>query len=360
LSLPVLRNPVVVTQSADDFDRETTQGPARVPRVSIGMPVYNGMRFMERAVRSISEQTYRDFELIIVDNASADGSFEYACGLTSDPRVRLSRNTCNIGAVKNFMKVLELARGEYFMWAPIDDVWAPQFVERMVIELDQHPAAAVAMSAAQRIAEDGTRKGTVRFLDRKSPQRMSPVRLACGIGSVRKYNYFINGLFRRSVLLKVAPYFLEGSAPERVMLTHLALHSEFRYVDETLYFRTEHRLKHEARYPDEPYARNVARGFIGDLELLNALSSSLCRSQVVPRRRKLYAPIVVARFAWTRFSYRFVGEVGRPISHFFERPARRFARRWQRFRARTNKWWNRQWRGFRRKIVRAVHLGLRH
>ena len=61
-------------------------GTERPPRVSIGMPVFNGMRYIERAVSSLLAQSFGDFELIILDNASTDGTLEFARALTKDPR----------------------------------------------------------------------------------------------------------------------------------------------------------------------------------------------------------------------------------------------------------------------------------
>lgn len=115
------------------------------------MPVFNCIRYVARSAQSLLNQTFEDFELLIVDNASTDGTFEFVRSLNADPRVRVVRNERNIGAIPNFIKVLSLARGEYFMWAPGDDFWEPKFVALLVKELDQHPNAGVAMSATRRI-----------------------------------------------------------------------------------------------------------------------------------------------------------------------------------------------------------------
>jgi glycosyltransferase involved in cell wall biosynthesis len=280
-----------------------TERPAP-PRVSIGMPVFNGMRYIERAVNSLLAQSFGDFELIILDNASTDGTHEFARALTKDPRVQMQHNNRNIGAIGNFIKVLGLARGEYFMWAPVDDVWEPEFVARLVAELDRHPAVGVAMSATRRVRGSGDTKDIVRFLKSQDPGRMGPLRLALELGSSRKCNFFINGLFRRRLLQRAAKHFPEGGAPERILLAQLALHSRFQYVDEVLYQRQLHETLHEHRYPDEAYSRVVAMGFRGDLHFLRSLTVSLCSSRVVPLRRKLYIPLVVARFAATRLSGR--------------------------------------------------------
>jgi glycosyltransferase involved in cell wall biosynthesis len=100
------------------------------PKVSIGMPVYNGEPFILKALDSILAQTFTDFELIISDNASTDGTEkicrEYA---DRDARIRYVRLHENIGAIANFQFVLEEAVGEYFMWAAADDIRSESFLE---------------------------------------------------------------------------------------------------------------------------------------------------------------------------------------------------------------------------------------
>ena len=95
-----------------------TQGSSAGPRVSIGLPVRNGARFLREAVDSLLSQTYSDFELIICDNDSDDGTDEIALGYArADHRVRYYRNEQNIGAARNFNNTFALARGQYFKWA---------------------------------------------------------------------------------------------------------------------------------------------------------------------------------------------------------------------------------------------------
>src|ERR1700737_2789384 len=98
------------------------RGLMHVPRVSIGLPVYNGERYLRFAIDSLLEQDYINFELIISDNASTDATQaicqEFA---DKDPRVRYYRNQTNLGASGNYDRVFELARGDLFKWAAHDD-----------------------------------------------------------------------------------------------------------------------------------------------------------------------------------------------------------------------------------------------
>src|SRR2546426_6424374 len=113
----------------------------RTLRVSIGLPVFNCDPLLRQAVDSLLTQTYSDFELVISDNASTDGTEaicrEYAA---KDHRVRYYRGERNRGAVWNWNRVFELSGGEYFKWAAHDDLCAPDYVERCVEVLDRDPS----------------------------------------------------------------------------------------------------------------------------------------------------------------------------------------------------------------------------
>jgi len=105
----------------------------QVPKVSVGMPVYNGENFIREALDSLLAQTFTDFELIISDNASTDRTEaicrEYAA---KDVRIRYERQGENRGAIANFKFVLDEAQGEYFMWAAADDKWDKEWIEKLL------------------------------------------------------------------------------------------------------------------------------------------------------------------------------------------------------------------------------------
>ncbi|NLD77706.1 MAG: glycosyltransferase family 2 protein [Acidimicrobiales bacterium] len=104
---------------------------SRVPEVSIGLPVYNGERFLARAIDALLAQEFTDFELIVADNASTDSTLEIADRYAAlDPRVSVHRSAENRGAAWNFNRTLDLARGRFFKWAAYDDLCAPGFVAR--------------------------------------------------------------------------------------------------------------------------------------------------------------------------------------------------------------------------------------
>lgn len=124
-------------------------------KVSIGMPVYNDKEFLSKALNSILSQTFSDFELIISDDGSTDGSEDICKKYAQvDNRIIYIRQEKNLGISKNMEFVLSKAKGEYFMWAANDDLWAEDFIEKLLNKLKLNPKAIVAFSPYTLIDED--------------------------------------------------------------------------------------------------------------------------------------------------------------------------------------------------------------
>lgn len=110
------------------------------PKVTIGLPVYNGENYLSEAIESILNQTFPDFELIISDNASSDRTEEICRHYKKkDNRIRYYRAKTNLGAALNYNRTFELARGEYFKWSAHDDVLEPEYLQKCVEILDSEP-----------------------------------------------------------------------------------------------------------------------------------------------------------------------------------------------------------------------------
>ncbi|MEE3715450.1 FkbM family methyltransferase [Tumidithrix elongata RA019] len=124
----------------------------QLPLVSIGLPVYNGEKFVRQSLDSLVTQSYPCFELIISDNASTDLTQEICLEYAAKyPQIKYFRNLNNLGATYNFNHVLELSTGEYFMWASCDDLWEPSYVSTMVDLLHTTPKAVLAFSTLDSI-----------------------------------------------------------------------------------------------------------------------------------------------------------------------------------------------------------------
>ncbi len=110
------------------------------PRVTIGVPVYNGAATIARALDSVLNQSFGDFELIISDNGSTDHTAEICEAYKAkDLRVRYIRQPCNLGPAANFRFLVDAAQAPYFLWAACDDIRSPDFIEENVRFLDAHP-----------------------------------------------------------------------------------------------------------------------------------------------------------------------------------------------------------------------------
>ncbi|MBV9835766.1 MAG: glycosyltransferase family 2 protein [Alphaproteobacteria bacterium] len=111
-----------------------------VPAVGIGMPVYNAEEYLSATIGAILAQDFRDFELIISDNASTDRSAEICESFArQDSRVRFVRQPSNRGATVNFRFVLDQSRAPFFMWAAADDVRSRDFLTQTVAVLQSRP-----------------------------------------------------------------------------------------------------------------------------------------------------------------------------------------------------------------------------
>jgi len=121
--------------------------PISIPQVSIGMPVYNGEFSIRQALDSLLSQSFRDFELIISDNASTDGTEEICRKYAAqDVRIRYLRQNKNLGPLLNFMIVLNEAVGEYFMWSAADDRRTQRFLDANVCALQSFPSISASTS----------------------------------------------------------------------------------------------------------------------------------------------------------------------------------------------------------------------
>jgi len=232
--------------------------PGRVtvdrPTVSIGIPVYNGGPFFEACLEAVAAQTLTDFEVVISDNASTDGTPDVARSFVDrDPRFRYVRFERNRGAAANWNRVVELATGRYFRWLAADDLIAPTYLERCVAVLDTEPDVVLVTPQVRLIDLDGKPlqriPGTNRFVAPHGETKTAPRAPTTGLASrsaLRRFRSVVlyvtdSGLAAydmslmrldalRSTIL-VEPYV--GS--EKVKLAQLSLIGRFALVPEPLY-----------------------------------------------------------------------------------------------------------------------------
>lgn len=208
------------------------------PRLSIGLPVYNGARYMGECIRSILEQSFWDFELIICDNASTDDTAAIArCFADGDGRVRYLRNGSNLGAARNFNLTFESARARYFKWACADDVLADGFLEDAMREFEHHPEMVLCYGMIALI--DAAGNCISRYeqgLDLRSESVVDRYRRA------REHSGYLNvlqGIMRSDALGRSA---LMGGFPgsDEILMVELSLHGTFREMSRPMLYRRMH------------------------------------------------------------------------------------------------------------------------
>ncbi|MGF1480883.1 MAG: glycosyltransferase family 2 protein [Cyanophyceae cyanobacterium] len=220
------------------------------PHVSIGLPVYNGERFLEEAIESILVQTYQDFELVISDNSSTDKTPAICQAYAAkDERIRYHQNSHNLGAAKNQNRVVELSRGKYFKWAHHDDLCAPVLLEKCVEILDNYPAVVLCYPKTMILNEKGEQleeyNDNFNLRSHKPHQRFKHYHQLVRHGN--KCNP-LHGLIRTDKLKSTS---LIGSYPssDLVLLGQLVLQGEFFEVPEYLFFKREHPNTSVKAYP---------------------------------------------------------------------------------------------------------------
>ena len=211
---------------------------AVAPRVSIGLPVFNGERFIEAAIRSVLESTFHDWELIISDNASSDRTEAIARSFAeADPRIRYERNATNIGALPNFNRLIDRSRGEYFKWLAYDDLCGPELLARCVEVLDEDPTTVLCNGRFREIDGHGDWiRDQLYTIDMTSsqPHRRLGELMRTDAGHPILYGLIRTEVLRRTHLL--APY--HGS--DRALLAELALFGRIREIPEILWSSREH------------------------------------------------------------------------------------------------------------------------
>ena len=212
------------------------------PLVSIGMPVYNGEDYLPLGLDSLLKQDYENFELIISDNASTDNTQEICLEYVArDKRIRYERNYKNIGAAKNFARVLEEASGHYFMWAAHDDLWDKTYISKCVSKLEENSSALMVCSDLVFINKEGN-----ILYDGKNRETLG-MDVAERIHKIiEKTNWYeVYGLFRFSALkdtLKQINFVatLEKFGGDVILLMELSLRGEFAKVNEPLFYYRSH------------------------------------------------------------------------------------------------------------------------
>ena len=234
-------------------ERTPVRSP-QAPRVSVGMPVYNGEEFLGSALESILEQTFTDLELVISDNASTD-STEAMCRkyASADPRVKYWRNTENVGATENYNAVFRYARGAYFKWASSNDLCHPAFIEESVAVLERRPDVVLVYPRTQLIY-DATKPPEDYDDVRNLLQDSACARFKTLLDRIR-LNNMMNGVIRSAVLGRT-PLLKNFFSSDISLMAEVALFGKFVELPEVMFYRRMDAKSATAKKSDEEVLRH--------------------------------------------------------------------------------------------------------
>ncbi len=282
-------------------------------KVAIGMPVWNGEKFVSEAIESILGQTYGDLELVISDNASTDATAEICRSYANrDTRIRFIRQERNIGAAPNHHEVFRRSSGGYFKWACHDDFLDPEFIEACVRVLDADQTVTVCCPTTVLINEDGSLlhyspqdDGMVDNYGNVWPvaantQLTSPdpaTRFATVLCNV-DWCFEIYGLIRRSALERVSvmPSYYGG---DKVLLAELSLLGRYHLLGAPSLYRRCHPNQSSAPQTNRYRAIWISgrRGHLvpPQLKLTVAYSRAVVWARLTPAQRVRCFSAIVRR-----------------------------------------------------------------
>lgn len=242
------------------------------PRVFIGMPVFNGARFLARAIDSLLAQTFADFTLLISDNSSTDDTQQICKHYVSiDSRVRYVLQPTNIGAPRNWNFVAEQAHGDYFKWATANDECAPAMVELCVQALDNDNTAVLCQGRTCLVDEESGRRheyaGDLALLDSRPSKRLRTLFLQLGLNNGQ------SGLLRLSALRQTG-FERQYRGGDYALMAELALRGRFIVLPQVLLYRRMGPTTFSRFIPDDQlgvyYGNRASRSYFGERRHLHA------------------------------------------------------------------------------------------
>lgn len=208
------------------------------PRVSVGVPLYNGEKYVAATIESLLNQTFSDFELILSDNASTDSSGAICATYAArDSRVKYHPSPTNLGACANFHRCFHLSSGEYFRWNPADDLVSPNLLERAVDILDHDPSVFVAYGRTKLIDGQGAVirdfDENLHLMDERPSDRWKKAVRNIRMGNIQ-YGLSRAEPLRRTGLLR---NYGGGDIP---LICEMSLYGKFFEISDAFFYRRMH------------------------------------------------------------------------------------------------------------------------
>ncbi|RWM99603.1 MAG: glycosyltransferase family 2 protein [Mesorhizobium sp.] len=280
---------------------------SKSPKVSLGLPVYNGENFLSDAIQSILDQDFGDFELVITDNASTDRTADICLQFAQrDRRIRYVRNVRNLGAGANFNRAFQLSTGEYFKWCAHDDILSSSFLTECVRALDANARHVIAYPRLLGIDETGQ---LTSYVERVRPDMggSSSASRFRQVVAAHGWDAAMFGLWRRDSLLKTTlhkPYYGSDCA----LLAEMAILGPFVHSPNAILYSRDHparsvRLPNSERLAWQNPDGSTANAFELSRRVKHLVAIAYRHRRTAPLGRTLFHllawildPVLVARF----------------------------------------------------------------
>ena len=288
--------------------------------VSVGVPVYNGEKYLAETLDSLLAQSLQEFEIVISDNASTDRTPEICRSYQAkDHRIRYSRNERNIGAALNFNRLVELSRAPLFHSGACDDLYAPLFLERCVDALDRDRGLVLSYPRTTMIDEKGQPllfdRNQNCYIDNYGAFLMKPVppHIAGADSPETRFREVLwqmgwavplSGVIRKEPLLRTSLYRNYYGA-DKVLLAELALQGRFHQVREELFAKRIHEgdTYHKTTRERAAHESSEARGIPPQALMLRDYTKMTCAADISARQR-LHCMVTILGLAQRREAWR--------------------------------------------------------
>ena len=264
------------------------------PKVSLGIPVYNGERYLEEALESLLAQSFEDLEIVISDNASTDATEEICRTFArNDDRIRYWRSDRNRGVLHNFNEVFRRSQGQYFKWAASDDVCGRDYLLHAVQKLDEDPSVVLVWAKTVGIDEQGARvRLPYEVSDLNSPSSVySPdpvVRLSRLLRNIWWVDGPFYGVIRADALARTRWLHPPHPSGDEILLAELSLNGRFYEIPEELFFTRVHSGKTSRRHS----TLKARAALVGNKPSRTDAFDRLGAFRVYPQRIAMYALVI--------------------------------------------------------------------
>ena len=217
---------------------------AAKPKVSLGIPLYNESEFLEETIISLLNQSFKDIEIIAIDNNSSDDSFKILEKYSKkDKRLKIYKNKANIGQSENFNLVFEKSEGEYFSWIGAHDKYEKNYVEKLVNKFKKNQNISVVFSNVSNIDKKGNYINLEKDIGFELKNKSSLFRLLELPRVIKGSGDIVMGMYKKDLLRKTTLFPKGIMWPDVFLIYQLSKLGKIVKEEESLrkrrYFRSD-------------------------------------------------------------------------------------------------------------------------